>query len=111
MSPQSITTQSKELLGSLRDLLLEQHKLLLDRERSTYEKTNGPISGPGAFLNLVIDDPHFAWLKNISTLVVEIDEALARNSKADQKVADALLSARSSSSKPIWKVCRPRVKL
>jgi hypothetical protein len=101
MSPQSITTQSKELLGTLRDLLLEQHKLLLDRERATYEKTNGPIAGPGAFLNLVISDPHFAWLKNISTLVVEIDEALARNSKADQTVADALLSQAREIIKPV----------
>ena len=47
------------------------------------------------------DDPHFAWLKNISTLVVEIDEALARNSKADQTVADALLSQAREIIKPV----------
>jgi hypothetical protein len=92
MSPQPITTESRELLGALRDLLLAQHKLLLDRERAEYEKTHEPIPGPGPFLALVLNDPHFAWLKNISTLVVEIDEALARNSKADQPAAEALIT-------------------
>ena len=38
-----------ELLDSIRDLLLEQHKLLLDRERASYEKLKGPIPGPGPF--------------------------------------------------------------
>jgi hypothetical protein len=90
MSPQAITAESRELLGKLRNLLLEQHKLLLDRERAEYEKTNGPIGGPGRFLTLVLNDPHFAWLRQISTLVVEIDEALSPRSKADQAVADAL---------------------
>jgi hypothetical protein len=90
MSPQSITDQSRELLGNLRDLLLDQHKLLLDRERAEYEKTNEPIAGPGPFLTLVLSDPHFAWLKQISTLIVEIDEALSRRSKAGQPDADAL---------------------
>ncbi len=90
MTPQPITDQSRELLGSLRDLLLDQHKLLLDRERAEYEKINGPIAGPGPFLALVLSDAHFAWLKQISTLVVEIDEALSRRSKAGQPEADAL---------------------
>ncbi len=87
---ESITAEGRELLRKLRDLLLEQHKLLLDRERAAYEKANGPIAGPGPFLGLVLEDPHFAWLKQISTLVVEIDEALSPRSKAGQPVADAL---------------------
>ncbi len=90
MSLQPIEPESRELLGNLRNLLLEQHKLLLDRERGEYEKTNGPIAGPGPFLALVLGDPHFAWLKHISTMVVEIDEALSRRSKAGQPEANAL---------------------
>ncbi len=92
MSPQPINAESRDLLGALRNLLLEQHKLLLDRQRSEYEKTNGPITGPGPFLSLAMNDPDFAWLKQISTLVVEIDEALSRRSKADQPVADAIIA-------------------
>jgi hypothetical protein len=90
MSPEPITAESRDFLGQLRDLLLEQHKLLLDRERAEYEKANGPIGGPGSFLTLVIGDPHFAWLKRISGLVIEIDEALSRRSKAGQPEADSL---------------------
>jgi len=90
MSP--ITPESKELLFQLRNLLLEQHKLLLDRERAEYERAKGPIAGPGPFLQLVMGDAHFAWLKVLSTLVVEIDEAISRRSKAEQPVADALLA-------------------
>jgi hypothetical protein len=92
MSPQPISPDSRELLATLSNLLLEQHKLLLDRERVEYEKIQGPISGPGPFLALVLGDPHFAWLRLISTLVVEIDEALSRRSKAGQPEADALVA-------------------
>lgn len=90
MSSQPISDQSRELLDNLRNILLDQHKLLLDRERAEYEKTNEPIAGPGPFLTLVLSDPHFAWLKQISTLIVEIDEALSRRSIAGQTEADAL---------------------
>jgi len=46
MTPQPISTESRELLNDLRDLLLEQHKLLLDRERASYEKIHGTIAVP-----------------------------------------------------------------
>lgn len=92
MSPLPISAGTREILTELRDLLLAQHKLLLDRERASYEKMNGPIPGPGAFLGLVMGNPHFAWLKQISTLVVEIDEALAKRSTAGQPEAEALVT-------------------
>jgi hypothetical protein len=91
MSPEPISFHSRELLTNLRNLMLEQHKLLLDRERASYEKVNGQIAGPGPFLNLVINDPHFQWLKTISTMVVEIDEALSRRSTAGEADALALI--------------------
>jgi hypothetical protein len=100
MSPQPITAPTRELLGKLRDMLLEQHKLLLDRERTAYEKIHQSVSGPGALLNLVINDPHFQWLKQISTLVVEIDEALSRNSKATQQTADLLTAQAREMMRP-----------
>ena len=100
MSPQPITAESRELLGKLRNLLLEQHKLLLDRERAEYEKVNGPIAGPGPFLALALGDPHFAWLKELSTMVVEIDEALSRRSKADQPLAEAITAQAREMLKP-----------
>jgi hypothetical protein len=90
MSPQPITAESRAFLLQLRNLLLEQHKLLLHRERAAYEKTNGPMAGTGEFLALVLEHPQFAWLRELSALVIEIDEALSRRSQADQPVADAI---------------------
>jgi hypothetical protein len=92
MTPQPINIETREVLGTLRNLLLDQHKLLLDRERAEYEKAHGAIAGPGPFLNLALNDPQFAWLRQLSTMVVEIVEALSRRSKADQVAADALLA-------------------
>jgi hypothetical protein len=100
MSPQPIHAESRELLAKLSSLLIDQHKLLLDRERGEYEKAHGPVSGPGPFLALVLGDPHFAWLKQISSLVVAIDEALSRRSTADQTVADALLARAREMMRP-----------
>jgi len=100
MSPQPINPESREVLGKLSHLLIDQHKLLLDRERAEYEKTHGPIAGPGPFLTLVLGDPHFAWLKEISGLVVAIDEALSRRSKAEQPAADALLAKAREMMRP-----------
>ena len=92
MSPSLIDPSTRELLTNLRDLLLQQHRLLLDRERDEYEKTNGPLEGVGHFLELALNHPDFAWLKQVSTLVIQIDEALSRRSKADQAVADAIVN-------------------
>jgi hypothetical protein len=100
MSPQPIHAESRELLAKLSSLLIDQHKLLLDRERAEYEKAHGPVAGPGPFLGLVLGDPHFAWLKQISGLVVAIDEALSRRSTADQTVADALLAQAREMMRP-----------
>lgn len=80
--------------------MLAQHKLLLDREKATYEKAHGPIGGPGPFLNLVLGDPHFEWLRQISTLVVEIDESLSRKSKAGQAEAEVLIAQARELMKP-----------
>lgn len=100
MSPEPITAESRELLDKLRNLLLDQHKLLLDRERAIYEKANGPIDGPGPFLALALGDPSFAWLKQVSTLVIEIDEALARRSKAGQPEVDAIVTQAREMMRP-----------
>ena len=61
---------------ALRQALLRLHKTLLDMERRSYEREHGKLS-PGELFRLVVDDPQFAWLHNISEFVVRIDEALA----------------------------------
>jgi hypothetical protein len=71
--------------------LLRVHKALLDHERARYEASNGPIGGPGAFLQLVIHDPAFAWLRPISEFVVQIDEFVSSREPRNPADGEALL--------------------
>jgi catechol 2,3-dioxygenase len=61
-------------LADLRTRLLALHKALLEDARSQYEMDRGRISGSGALLQLVINDPWFAWLHQISETIVRIDD-------------------------------------
>jgi hypothetical protein len=75
--PESASDGAREKLVEVRQTLLVLHKALLDSERTSYEIVHGPIASPAAFLQLLINDSWFAWLRPITTLVVEIDETLA----------------------------------
>ncbi len=66
-----------ELLKTSRDLLLKLHKVMLDAERERHEAFFGPVS-PTEYLNLLLEDPAFAWLRKFSMLIVEIDELFAQ---------------------------------
>ena len=64
-----------QLLKESRLKLLRLHKLLVDRERENFENLNGKISS-GHYLNLLVNDTNFEWLRKFSTLIAEIDEML-----------------------------------
>ncbi|HTR35942.1 MAG TPA: hypothetical protein VMH80_08585 [Bryobacteraceae bacterium] len=63
-------------LTDLRNGLLGLHKTLLDSERAAYERDIARISSSGELLKLVLYDPWFAWLHELSEFVVLIDEIL-----------------------------------
>lgn len=63
------------LLKSARLKILALHKVLIDDERNSFERLNGQITS-GQFLNLLVDDKNFQWLRTFSILIVEIDEML-----------------------------------
>lgn len=63
-------------LPHLRDALLELHKTLVDSERVSYEQTIGTITSPNHFLQLLTNDPWFAWLHPLSLLIVAMDQAI-----------------------------------
>ena len=65
-----------ELLKKCRDLLLKLHKSMVDLEREMYEGIHGTLT-PGQFLNLLLEDEDFLWLRKFSMLIVEIDEMFA----------------------------------
>ena len=66
-----------ERLRGARNVLLKLHKNLVDHERAIWEGIHGPASS-GQFLNLLLEDPDFRWLRKFSTLIVEIDEMFAQ---------------------------------
>jgi hypothetical protein len=79
-------TELRERVKTTRDGLLRLHKALLDSERAAYERDVARITSTGQFLQLVLDDPWFQWLRELSQLVVLIDEALVAK---DPPAADA----------------------
>jgi hypothetical protein len=62
-------------LGELRRKLLHLHKTLLEMERADFERDFGRLTS-GELLQLVINHAQFGWLRQISALVVQIDEML-----------------------------------
>lgn len=76
-----------EGLKSARDKLLAFHKLLIDRERRELERLSGTVTA-GQFLNLLMHDEGFAWLRTISKLVVRIDEAFDLDDGIPPKMVD-----------------------
>src|SRR2546423_7603562 len=63
-------------LVALRNGLLRLHKTALDSERAIYEREIERIRSSGHLLELVLHDPWFAWLHELSELIVLIDETL-----------------------------------
>jgi hypothetical protein len=61
-------------LNNLSRALLRLHKALLDDERVSYERVHGRIPSNGEFLQLVLGDAWFAWLRPLSQLIVKLDE-------------------------------------
>ena len=87
---------ARQALIDLRNNLLRLHKTLLEAERRTYERVHGKIPSPGAFLQLLLNDPWFAWLRPVTTLVVEIDETLAaKEPTTEETVQQLFLQARN----------------
>jgi len=66
----------QQRLTELRNALLGLHKTLLDSERGVYERDVARIKSTSELLRLVLYDPWFAWLHELSELVVLIDETL-----------------------------------
>ena len=75
-------------LTELRNGLLRLHKILLESERALYEHDIERIPSAGRYLELVMNDPWFAWLRQLSGLVVLIDEANAAEQKPTEEAAE-----------------------
>ena len=81
-------------LRELRSKLLHLHKTLLEMERADFERNFGRVTS-GELLQLVINHPQFAWLRQISALVVQMDEMLAAEEPATLSNVQGLLAQAS----------------
>jgi hypothetical protein len=65
-----------ELRSALRDVwnqLLPLHRALIEASRAEFVAGGGVVNGPGHLLQLLQDDPVFAWLRPLTSLIVDID--------------------------------------
>ena len=93
-APVSSPPISADLEDRLRDVrlrLLDLHKVLLDDTKAAYEMDRGRIPSNATLLQLVINDPWFAWLRPLSELVVRIDVALQPDGAATDADGTMLL--------------------
>jgi catechol 2,3-dioxygenase len=76
-SPYALMSEDVRVkLRDLRTRLLQLHKVLLDDARAAYEMDRGRVGSTGKLLQLVINDPWFAWLHSLSELIVRIDQSV-----------------------------------
>ncbi|MGI8469907.1 MAG: hypothetical protein ACR2N3_15815 [Pyrinomonadaceae bacterium] len=87
----SLTDETRQKLKDLSKAFLRLHKTLLDGAKAEYEARHGKISNSNQYLQLVLDDAHFAWLRKISSLVALIDEAVSPRRPAAETEAKLLL--------------------
>jgi catechol 2,3-dioxygenase len=91
-SPYAVMADSNRArLRDLRGKLLQLHKVLLDDARVAYEMDRGRVPSSATLLQLVINDPWFAWLHSLSELVVRIDETIDPDSPATDADAATLI--------------------
>jgi len=86
-----MTDVERTKLQDLRARLLNLHKVLLEDARAAYELDRGRVGSPGNLLQLVINDPWFAWLHALSELIVRIDQGIDHESPATAADAAALV--------------------
>ena len=67
---------TRTTLQTAQKALLHVHKAILDQERRRYEAAHGRIPTAMGFLQLLLNDEWFAWLRPMSGLAAQIDEAL-----------------------------------
>ena len=94
-----ISAEGRERLREVSRALLRLHKSLLDDERVQFERVRGRIESSGEFLQLVLHDEWFAYLRPLSALVVQVDELLDAEA-ATKEEADALIAQARAMLKP-----------
>jgi hypothetical protein len=104
------TPERAELRLGLRAVsraLIPLHRALIEAAKAEYAVDHAPVAQPTRLLQLLQEDPFFAWLKPMTALIVDIDEMAradfdaediaAINARVDRlfgPVADAIFAER-----------------
>src|SRR4051812_35161304 len=88
----AISDATRSKLKNFSKVFLRLHKTLLDKAKAEYEAKNGTISSINQYFQLVLDDPHFSWLRKMSSLIALIDEATSLRRSTTETEAKALLN-------------------
>ena len=91
MAEERLLDTTVKRLQDVRTVLLRLHKTLLDHERAGYERAHGKVDNSYEYLNLVMHNPWFAWLRNLSELIVQIDELLDPRESSSESAASAMV--------------------
>ncbi len=80
---------SRARLREISRRLVLLHRRLLDRERQAYERRHGAVAST-TMLQLLLDDPQFAWLRTLSSVMVKIDEAVDADDPVTERDVQAV---------------------
>lgn len=72
-SPSPAEQRRREGLSGLGGSLRSLHRVLVERSRRDFERQRHAILGAGELLKLLTSDAHFAWLRELSELIVDLD--------------------------------------
>lgn len=78
-------------LPALRHRLLSLHKGLMNAERAAYEAEGHVVRSPMHLLQLLTEHERFAWLRQLSQLVVMMDETMEEKPEPSRERLDALV--------------------
>lgn len=87
-TPGPESKDARQRLTDLSKALTHLHKALIESEKVGYEASFGKIETSGEFLQLLMNDPWFAWLHPVSELIAAADEALDDKESVTLALAD-----------------------
>jgi hypothetical protein len=86
--------ETRASLKALSKSMLPLHRALIEATKGEYiESTGNPVDKPAHLLQLLTEDPFFAWLKPMTHLIVRIDE-MTSGELEPPEVTDVVLTAR-----------------
>ena len=91
MAEEQLSDATVKRLKNVRTALLRLHKILLEHERVGYEREHGKIGNSYEYLNLVMHNPWFAWLRHLSELIVQIDQLVDARESSSESTAKAMV--------------------